>query len=57
MNERNETTVSASREKKIRQETGKELTPKQLKAQQAAKKNTAPVEEKAEEAADGENEE
>jgi len=30
---------------------------KQLKAQQAAKKNTAPVEEKAEEAADGENEE
>jgi len=30
--------VSASREKKARQETGKELTPKQLKAQQDAKK-------------------
>lgn len=44
MNERNETTVSASREKKVRQElSGQELTEKQIKAQQEAaqaKRNT-----------------
>ncbi len=44
MNERNETTVSASREKKVRQElSGQELSEKQIKAQQEAaqaKRNT-----------------
>lgn len=36
MNERNETTVSASREKKTRQVLGQELSEKQIKAQQEA---------------------
>ena len=38
MNERNETTVSASREKKTRQISGQELSEKQIKAQQEAAK-------------------
>lgn len=38
MNERNEITVSASREKKTRQDAGQELNEKQIKAQQEAAK-------------------
>lgn len=38
MNERNETTLSASREKKTRQDMGQELNEKQIKAQQEAAK-------------------